>query len=128
MGTATTYEEYKSLTRSFIRWLESYGTLIKTMGEIEKSSGKSFEELSREFTKPEILSQLIERLPPDLAGKFFALFLELTRLLSKDIRRLSSEEKIKVGKKLIELSKELEHLIFKELPNYLLKEKEGEQS
>jgi len=119
-------KEYEILIRSFIKWLESYGTLIKTIGEIEKSSGKSFEDLSREFTKAEILSRLIEKIPPTLAGELFALFIELTRLMSKDVRKLTPDEKIEIGSKLTNLSRRIEEFIFKKLVEYIAAEgKEG---
>ncbi len=124
--TAVNSKKYETLIHLFIKWLESYGALIKTIGEVEKSSGKSFEELVREFMRAEMISQLIEKIPPNLAGELFAIFLELVRLMSKDVRKLTPEEKINVGSKLVELSKRIEDLIFRKLLNYLtVKEKES---
>ena len=102
--------------------MEAYGELVKVIGEVEQSSGKTFEELAREFTRPEIISEILEKLPASLAGRFFALFLEISRLMSKDVRRLKPEEKVELGKKLIETSKELEKLVFEEIPKYIPKE------
>ncbi len=127
MSIVGSRERYETFIRLFIRWLETYGELVKVIGEMEQSSGKTFEELAREFTKPEVISEIIEKIPASLAGKFFALFLEISRLMSKDIRRLKPEEKVELGKKLIETSKELEKLVFEEIPKYIPKEeKQGD--
>ena len=122
MGVTVDEEKYETFIHSFIKWLEAYGALVKAIGEIEQSSGKSFEELSREFTKAEIISRMIEKIPANLAGRFFALFLEITRLMGTDIRRLKPEEKIEVGSKLVDLSKELKELIFEEIPKHIHRE------
>jgi len=107
----------------FFKWAISYGEVIKEIGEVEKALGKSFEQLSDELTSTEVMEMLSSRVPPDLVARFFALMMEVSKLMATDIRRLSPDDKVRVGERLIKASKELRRLVLEEIPKYLTVER-----
>ncbi len=105
---------YKAFEET-IKMLKAFGGFVKTVGKVEKTTGKSIEELYNEIISPENMTRLAERLPPDIVGKMFTMVFQMYSLLSKtkDLSRLSSEEKIEIGEKIINTAEQLEQLVKK---------------
>ena len=89
-------------------YLEASGKLLLSIGELEKSSGKSMTELQRDLLRPDILAEVVKRAPPEVSSTMFYVLLKLAALIPrfKDLSKMSPDEKVEVGKELIELSKQ----------------------
>ncbi len=97
----------------FVNFLKAYGEFLETVGRVEKESGKTVEELFKEALKPENYSKLVKNLPKDLLGEFFYIMLSIASLHIKKINEMTPEEKIEIGKQIVELSKRLEEVLMK---------------
>jgi len=70
--------------------------------------------MMKEFLRPETLVELSKKVPPEIFGEMMSLMLEVATMKSKDIAKLTPEEKIKLGRKFLNLAERLKKL-FKEL-------------
>jgi len=119
MGVSVNTEDvtkyFEKLINLQVMLMESYGKYIKVIGEFEKFTGKSVNEIIKEMFKPETLTKLVEKVPSEILGEFFAIIFEVMRLSQKtrDINKLTPDEKIEIGEKLIELSKRLKEFMEK---------------
>ncbi|RLG88589.1 MAG: hypothetical protein DRO18_01090 [Thermoprotei archaeon] len=115
MNTEDVTKYFEKLINLQVMLMESYGKYIKVIGEFEKFTGKSVNEIIKEMFKPETLTKLVEKVPSEILGEFFAIIFEVMRLSQKtrDINKLTPDEKIEIGEKLIELSKRLKEFMEK---------------
>jgi len=107
------YTEFLNLIRIFISILSENGKLITKMGEIEEKFPDEFK-MMKEFS-PERLDAFVEKAPPEIAGLFLKIMLRAAAIGPKTNRAmdLPAEEKLKLGKQINELVKDLEILLKK---------------
>ena len=108
-------EKFLDLSRVLAKMIHTYGVMLKTTGEIEKTSGKRIEELLEYFSKPELLMEIVKDMPKDIVGEFFMMIMEMAALSQKlkDFTKLNPDEKISMGERLINLSERMNRLIEK---------------
>jgi len=108
-------EKFLDLSRVLAKMIRTYGVMLKTTGEIEKSSGKRIEELLEYFSKPDLLMEVVKDVPKSIAGEFFIMMMEMAALSQKlkDFTKLNPDEKISVGERLINISERMNRLIEK---------------
>lgn len=95
----------------FTNFLRAYGEFLKALGDIEKETGRTIDELAREIYKPEIYNELTEKVPPELLNKFFHTLFSIASLQIKRVNEMTPNEKIETGTRLIELADRLEEII-----------------
>ena len=103
----------KEYSETLVLLLETIGKTIKMIGEIERKTKKNIEEIMREFLKPETLVEISRKVPSDVFGEMMSLMLEIATLRLRDFSKLTSEEKIKLGEKIIDLAEKLRKLLNK---------------
>ncbi|MCS7364770.1 MAG: hypothetical protein NDF54_04955 [archaeon GB-1867-035] len=101
----------KEYSEALVTFFETFGKIITMIGKLEKKTGKNTEEMMKEFLKPETLVELSKKVPPEIFGEMMSLILEIATMKSKDIVKLTPEEKIKLGSKFLNLAKRLKKLL-----------------
>jgi len=102
----------------FVKFLRTFGEFLRTLGELEKETGKSIDEITKEFTNPETFKMLTDALPKELLGELFRLLISIATIRIKKIDEMTPGEKIEVGNQLIEYSNQLEKFM-KEVERWL---------
>jgi len=94
--------------------LKTYGEFVRKVGEIESEIGTSLEEMMKKMGEPEEFTEkLISEAPPDVVASFLKVIVGLSRFRGRDVFRLPPEEKVREGKRLESIAKELEKLYAK---------------
>lgn len=107
--------EFQSLMKVLISMIAEIGNFIKKMGKIEQKYPEEYK-IMQEFS-PEFLNKLVDETPPEIAGLFLKISLRLASLGPRlsDFMKLPADEKIKLGKEIDDLVKDLTTLLDKAL-------------
>lgn len=105
--------EILNLVRILIAMLKANGKLIAKMGEVEKKFPEEFG-LMKDFSA-EKLDTFVDKAPPEIAGLFLKIMLRATTIGPKmnNAMKLSADEKIRLGKEISKLVRDLETLLEK---------------
>lgn len=108
-------KEVKNLVEMLRYLMDAYGFFAEKLGDIQKTHKEAYETMfSLEVAEklPEMVSFMTEKIP-ELGELYTSIFIRLTTFMPKINRlmELSADEKIKVGKNLKTLAKDLDKLL-----------------
>ena len=106
-------EDFSKFIEDYVFLLREMGTFVTTMGTTELKHPDMFE-LVKKFGSPEMLSEFVDKIPPEILALLFKTMVRFTKLAQiKDVMALSPQEKIDVGKEMVQISLDLSELMKK---------------
>lgn len=108
-------DAYK-LFNTLVQMLRLYGEMGKRIGTLQRDNQDTFEAIGYLGSiAPQFMQALAKKSPPEELGVLVKTFLELFELSPKleNMMKLSAEEKIKIGERLIDIANTLEEMMEK---------------
>ena len=108
-------KELKSTILSFLALLEDFGDLALTLSKLQSKDSKNYKILQKISKDREALTELLDKLPRDVAGEFVVSVMKTQNELSKinKIMELDVEEQKHVGKNIKEAAENLKKMMEK---------------
>jgi hypothetical protein len=111
-------EEMQQITEfieAFVEYLKSMGTFAIRIGETEQKYPSAFQMMT-EMSSPENIAKFVSKAPPEIVVKMLEFMLRassLTTKMQRNLNELSADEKVQLGKELIELGGTVSELMKK---------------
>ena len=99
--------QIKEFIEAFAEYLKGMGTFAIKIGETEQRYPDAFQMMAK-MSSPDAIANFISKAPPEIVVKMFEFMLRassLTARMQKDLNELNADEKIQLGKDMIELAK-----------------------
>jgi hypothetical protein len=107
--------QIKEFIEAFVEYLKGMGTFAIKIGETEKKYPGAFQMMA-EMASPESIADFISKAPPKIVAKMFEFMLRASSLstrMQKKLNELSADEKMQLGKEMIELAENVSELMRK---------------
>jgi hypothetical protein len=107
--------QIKEFIEAFVEYLKGMGAFAITIGETEQKYPQAFEMMA-EMASPENIANFISKAPPEIVVKMFEFMLRassLTAKMQRKLNELSADEKIQLGKEMVELAESVSELMRK---------------
>ena len=112
---STEQRQIKEFIEAFIEYLKSMGTFAIKIGETEQKYPHALQMMA-EMASPENIANFISKAPPEIVVKMFEFMLRassLTAKMQRKLNELSADEKIQLGKEMVELAENVSELMRK---------------
>jgi len=105
--------DIKTISMLVVDMMSAIGKFAETLGKVEKNYEEAFLAFKTIGQSPRLLETLIGKAPPETIGVFMKLIIRMTVVQSQlsKLMELSADEKIKLGKDLIDIAEEFKKLI-----------------
>jgi len=105
--------DIKTMSMLIVDLMSTIGKFAETIGRLEKDYSEAFVAFKTIGQSPQLLDILVSKAPPDTIGIFIKLIIRLTVIQSKlsKLMELPADEKIKLGKDLIQISEDFRELV-----------------
>jgi len=115
-GTSSLGEQQiKEFIEAFVEYLKGMGVFAIKIGETEQKYPQAFKMMAQ-MASPENIAYFISKAPPEIVVKMFEFMLRassLTAKMQRKLNELNSDEKIQLGKEMVELAESVSELMRK---------------
>jgi hypothetical protein len=114
----TSSPEQRQITEfieAFVEYLKGMGAFAIKIGETEQKYPQAFKMMA-EMASPENIANFISKAPPEIVAKMFEFMLRassLTAKMQRKLNELSADEKVQLGKEMVELAESVSELMRK---------------
>lgn len=108
-------QQIKEFIEAFIEYLKGMGAFAIKIGETEKRYPNAFKMMA-EMASPEKIADFISKAPPEIVVKMLEFIIRASSLsikMQKGLNQLTADEKIALGKEMIDLAKSVSGLMKK---------------
>lgn len=112
---STEQQQIKEFIEAFVEYLKGMGAFAIKIGETEQKYPQAFKMMA-EMASPENIAKFISKVPPEIVVKMLEFMLRassLTAKMQRKLNELSADEKIQLGKEMIELAESVSELMRK---------------
>lgn len=112
---STEQQQIKEFIEAFVEYLKGMGAFAIKIGETEQKYPQAFKMMA-EMASPENIAKFISKAPPEIVVKMLEFMLRassLTAKMQRKLNELSADEKIQLGKEMIELAESVSELMRK---------------